>query len=542
MFNDLNIWQALAGLGIFLFGMSQLEEALRKIAGRSFKRFLRKNTNTRVKSILSGTIATMVLQSSSVVSLMTIAFVGAQLIPLENAIGVIMGANLGTTFTGWIVAILGFKVDIESFALPFIAIGGLALMFLNKNDKWANYGKLFIGFGFLFLGLSFIKTTFDHITETFDIEQYAHYGAFTFLLLGAGITALIQSSSACMIIILSALNSGVITFESAVGMAIGADLGTTVTAIIGGLGNNAAKKQTGLSQFYFNLANDTLAFILMHPIIYIVRNIYHIQDNLYALVAFHSTFNFLGIIIFSPFIPQFARFLRKIVKEKNTSLTRFINKVNPKEVFEALLSVKNEVTHIIELVMQFNCSGLGIQINHHKHHATNAYAFYEDIKSVELAVLEYYEKIESEQMSSDESQLAAHLIATLRDAVYSAKMTKDILHDIEQMQMSGENAITGFYAFIQKQQQYFYTEVYNTFNTLQETPKKISIEDLAGLKALNKQINEKLLQVVIDKKVPFNHPDISVASMLNAIRAIYDSNKFVLKAIDAYYQAVNNGF
>ena len=124
MFNEFNIWQVLAGLGIFLFGMSQLEEALRKIAGRSFKRFLRNNTNTRFRSILSGTITTMVLQSSSVVSLMTIAFVGAQLIPLENAIGIIMGANLGTTFTGWIVATLGFKVEIETFALPFIGIGG----------------------------------------------------------------------------------------------------------------------------------------------------------------------------------------------------------------------------------------------------------------------------------------------------------------------------------------------------------------------------------------------------------------------------------
>jgi uncharacterized protein YaaW (UPF0174 family) len=121
-------------------------------------------------------------------------------------------------------------------------------------------------------------------------------------------------------------------------------------------------------------------------------------------------------------------------------------------------------------------------------------------------------------------------------------MTKDILHDVEQMQMSGENSIIKFYEFIQQQQQYFYTEVYNTFKTLQDNPKKISIEDLAGLKTLNKQINEKLLQAVIDKKVPFNHPDISVASMLNAIRAIYDSNKFILKAIDAFYQAVSKLF
>jgi phosphate:Na+ symporter len=544
MFNDINIWQALAGLGIFLFGMSQLEEALKNIAGPSFKRFLRNNTNTRFRSIISGTITTMVLQSSSVVSLMTIAFVGAQLIPLENAIGIIMGANLGTTFTGWIVTTLGFKVDIESFALPFIAFGGFALMFLNNNEKLSGFGKFFIGFGFLFLGLSYIKDTFDHITDTFDIEQYANYGPFVFLLLGAGITALIQSSSACMIIILSALNSGIITFESAVGMAIGADLGTTVTAILGGLGNNAAKKQTGLSQFYFNLINDTIAFIFMHPLIYIIRNIYQIQDNLYALVAFHSTFNVIGIILFYPFIPQFARFLKRIVKENNLTLTQYINKVKPAEVYEALMSVKNEIYRLKKYVILFNIKTLNIpdiELKIEKKDTVaneNLYTFYENLKSIELAVLEYYAQIESAPMTEQETKAASHLISSLRDMVYSAKMSKDILHDIEQMQMSADEKISVFYKHMQNQQKYFYTEVLVTYNNLHDNINKITIDELSELKTINKSINEDLLKQIIDKKIPFNHPDISVASILNAIRAIYDSNKFLLKAIDEYYEAV----
>ncbi|HCQ28880.1 MAG TPA: sodium:phosphate symporter [Flavobacteriales bacterium] len=546
MFNEFNIWQVLAGLGIFLFGMSQLEEALRKIAGRSFKRFLRNNTNTRFRSILSGTITTMVLQSSSVVSLMTIAFVGAQLIPLENAIGIIMGANLGTTFTGWIVATLGFKVEIETFALPFIAIGGFALMFLNKNEKLANYGKFLIGFGFLFLGLSFIKDTFDHITETFDIEKYANHGTFVFLLLGTGITALIQSSSATTIIVLSALNSNIITFDSAVGMVIGANLGTTVTAILGGIGKNAAKKQAALSHFYFNLITAIIAFVLINPLIYFIHHYLNIQDNLYALAAFHTLFNLIGIIIFYPFIAKFAGFLRKTVKEKEFLLTKFINKVRSEEVYEALISVKNEVYRLAKYVIIFNLKSLNINIENlnkdkepdDKIVEDSLYTFYENLKSIELAILEYYGKIESEQMSEQESKLASHLIASLRDAVYSAKMSKDILHDIEQMQMSGDEKITGFYAHIQKQQQYFYTEVLNVFNNLINNPQKISIDELSELKTINKSINEELLQLVIEKKIPLNHPDISAASILNAIRAIYDSNKFILKAIDEFYEAV----
>ena len=131
-----DFWRFLAGLGIFLLGMLFIEEALKNLAGRTFKKFLRKHTSHPVKGILSGTVVTALLQSSSVVTLMLLAFVGAEIMTLRNAIGVIFGSNLGTTFTGWIVTLLGFKLEIESFALPMIAIGGLVRVFLNGKGKW----------------------------------------------------------------------------------------------------------------------------------------------------------------------------------------------------------------------------------------------------------------------------------------------------------------------------------------------------------------------------------------------------------------------
>jgi phosphate:Na+ symporter len=131
---DIDIWRLLAGLGIFLFGMFLFEESVKKLAGRSFKLFIRKNTDNTFQSILTGTSVTAILQSSSAVSLMTLAFVGAGIISLENSIGVIMGSNLGTTITAWIIAVFGFKMKIEAFTLPIIGIGGLGIIFLGKSE------------------------------------------------------------------------------------------------------------------------------------------------------------------------------------------------------------------------------------------------------------------------------------------------------------------------------------------------------------------------------------------------------------------------
>jgi phosphate:Na+ symporter len=161
----MEVWKFLAGLGIFLFGMQLLEQGLKGLAGRPFKKFLRRHTTTPLKGILGGIGVTGVLQSSTLISLMMIAFVGAGVLPLHNAIGVIFGANLGTTATGWIVATLGFDLDIESFALPMIAIGGLILIFFQKWERLSQLGRLILGFGFLFFGLSFMKETIEALTE-----------------------------------------------------------------------------------------------------------------------------------------------------------------------------------------------------------------------------------------------------------------------------------------------------------------------------------------------------------------------------------------
>ena len=260
MSTNFDFWKLLAGLGIFLFGMLLIEESVRAMSGRAFRRIIRLYTDGRLKSIGSGSLVTALLQSSSAVSLMVLAFVGAGVMSMENAIGVIMGSNIGTTFTAWIVAILGFKIKIESFALPFIGIGAIGSIFFRSASKLSLVSRLLIGFGFLFLGLDYMKGSVENFAGKFDLNRFPDYGLWFYVLVGTVITAVMQASAAAIAIVLTALNSQLITFDMGVAMVIGANVGTTVTVLIGAIGGVPAKKRVALSHLIFNLVTGIIAF------------------------------------------------------------------------------------------------------------------------------------------------------------------------------------------------------------------------------------------------------------------------------------------
>src|SRR5210317_599126 len=188
MSETFDIWKLIAGLGIFLIGMYMLEDAIKILSGKAFRRMIRLYTNGRFRSIGSGTLVTAILQSSSAASLMVLAFVGAGVMSMENAIGVIMGTNIGTTCTAWIVAILGFKVKIESFALPLIGIGAVLMIIFGTTSRIFQVSRLFIGFGFLFLGLDYMKVSVENFTQGFDLSHVPDYGPWLYLLVGALMT------------------------------------------------------------------------------------------------------------------------------------------------------------------------------------------------------------------------------------------------------------------------------------------------------------------------------------------------------------------
>jgi phosphate:Na+ symporter len=437
--------EGLAGLGLFLFGISLLEEGLKTLAGRPFKLFMRKHTDRPLKAILAGLLATAVLQSSSVVTLLLLALVGAGIIELTSALGIVIGANLGTTFTGWVVTVVGFKADIEAWVMPLVAAGALLYVFTRgRYSRLASWGQALLGFGLLLLGLVMLKDAMSGLAEQVDLVAYARYGTVPFALAGFVFTAIIQSSSATMVITLAALNSGVLELQSAAALVIGADLGTTTTAILGGLGGTAVKKQVALGQFLFNLVTDLTALAvlpwLLHGVSWLVG-----ADPLLALVAFHSSFNVLGILLFLPFLGAFARFLQQRIHGADDLPAGFegLADLDPRFPAAAVLVIEHATRNFLLKTCALNRHsmrvvgpepGLRAQV-------VGERAFldrYAEYKQLQGQIIQALLKVQQARLGAELADEFRSLQRCLQNAGHSAKELRDVERDFRAMESAAD--------------------------------------------------------------------------------------------------------
>ena len=312
----------LGGLGLFLAGMWLMTDGLKMAAGEALRDLLHSWTNTRMRGLVTGFSITALVQSSSAVTVATIGFANAGLLTLDQAIWVIFGSNVGTTMTGWIVSLVGFKISIDVFALPLIGIGML-LRLTGSTAKRGALGQAIVGFGLFFLGIDVLKDGFETFGTDFQLPQVFDHiiiGLLIYVLIGFLLTTLMQSSSAAMVIILSAAQGGFIPLSVAAAAVIGTNLGTTTTAIISVLGATSTAKRVAASHVIFNLLTATIALMIIVPLLHVV----HITQDLLdlsetpavTLAMFHTLFNILGIILIWPFA-------KKLV---NNLDTRFITK------------------------------------------------------------------------------------------------------------------------------------------------------------------------------------------------------------------------
>lgn len=433
-----DFWMLIAGIGVFLFGIYLMEESLKTISGKAFKDFIRRYTSNRYKAIGTGTFATAILQSSSAVILMVLAFVGAGIMQLSSAVGVILGSNLGTTFTSWIVASLGFKIDIESLSLPFIGIGGMGLIFLGRASKASNYSKLIVGFGFLFLGLSYMKTSVDQVTQNFDLTALADYPLVAFVLIGFVMTAIVQSSSASMAIILTALFGDVVDFPNASALVIGANLGSTVTAVIGSLGGIVVKKQVASVHVIFNFVTAIIAFIFLKPLNYLILEVFALKsDPVIALALFHTIFGILGILVFLPFTNKFSGFIERIFKDKKEYLSSYIHKTSPEIAEAALEALRKETSYVIQLVMIYNLNKFNIhpskifdeEVSDLIGHNKSSLDLYLNLKALQSEIFVFASHIDTQDLSAHETVILNQYLHSIKYAVASAKNIKDINHE-----------------------------------------------------------------------------------------------------------------
>ena len=340
----LQLLTLLGALGMFLYGMNLMSSGLQKTAGGRMRAFLGSLTSNRFKGVLTGLGITSIIQSSSATTVMVVGFVNAGLLALEQAIGVIMGANIGTTVTAWLISLLGFKADISIFAVPLMAVG--FLLSLSKIEKRRNISEFIIGFSLLFLGLSLMKNSVPDLQQTPEvlsfIKTWSGFGfgsVLIFLVFGTILTLVLQSSSATMALTLIMLNLGWLPFEMAAAMVLGENIGTTITANIAAAVANANARRAALAHTLFNVFGVVWALALFKPFISLIGIIIEamgypnpmeiVHDTtktlegdasisaLYGLSMLHTLFNTFNTCILIWFVPQIANIVTRAIKSKS---------------------------------------------------------------------------------------------------------------------------------------------------------------------------------------------------------------------------------
>lgn len=322
LFFNPNFKTILAGVAILLFGMIMLEDGFKVFTKGPLQNLLKKVTNKLYKSLTAGAFVTALIQSSSLVSVITISFISAGLISLSGGLGLIFGANIGTTATAWLVAGFGLKIKISALAMP-VLIFGLIFSF-QKKKTLKGIGNVLAGLGFFFLGIHYMKEGFDVFKDFIDLTQFAvtgFLGALLYTGLGILITTILQSSSATLALILTALAAQQIEYENALALAIGANVGTTITAILGSLGSNIAGKRLAGGHFVFNIVTGIVALVLIFPLARLVNTLAEFvniapTDYTLKLAIFHTIFNVMGVLIIIPFLSKLEKLLMRVFKEK----------------------------------------------------------------------------------------------------------------------------------------------------------------------------------------------------------------------------------
>ncbi|MDB9954138.1 Na/Pi symporter [Flavobacteriaceae bacterium] len=322
LFFNPNFKTILAGVSILLFGMIMLEEGFKVFTKGPLQNILKGVTDKLYKSLTAGAFVTALIQSSSLVSVITISFISAGLISLSGGLGLIFGANIGTTATAWLVAGFGLKIKISALAMP-VLIFGLIFSF-QKKKSLKGIGNVLAGLGFFFLGIHYMKEGFDVFKDFIDLTQFAvtgFLGALLYTGLGILITTILQSSSATLALILTALAAQQIEYENALALAIGANVGTTITAILGSLGSNIAGKRLAGGHLVFNVVTGFVALVLIFPLarlVNVIADLVNIAPTDYTLklAIFHTIFNVMGVLIMIPFISKLEKLLIRVFKEK----------------------------------------------------------------------------------------------------------------------------------------------------------------------------------------------------------------------------------
>jgi phosphate:Na+ symporter len=442
-----DILTLVGALGLFLYGMKLMSEALQKVAGSKMRQILAAMTNNRFKGVLTGFLVTTTIQSSSATTVMIVSFVNAGLISLVASVGVIMGANIGTTVTAWLIAILGFKVSLSFLSLPLIGIS--FPLFYSKNSTRKSWGEFIIGFAILFIGLQFLKENVPGIDNTETLSFLASFtnmgfgSTLIFVMVGTILTVIIQSSSATMALTLVMCYNGLITFEMAAAMVLGENIGTTITANIAAYVANVSAKRAARAHFIFNIFGVVWMLLLFHPFLRgidwflqerhgasllnteLSQNDFNSIKSLYpvGLAVFHTTFNIINTLALIGFTPFIAKVATKMVPDKGEDDEEFRLKyissslVSTSEI--ALVQARKEIADFairLERMFGFIKKLENQEKGKHYHKLLSKVEKYEQITdNMEVEIANYLTKVSEGEISQDSSKKIRTMLKMIDD-------------------------------------------------------------------------------------------------------------------------------
>jgi len=465
-----------AGVAIFLFGMLSLEEGFKAFSGGTLEKILQKSTNKLYKSIGFGIITTTIMQSSSLVSVLTISFLGAGLIGLAQGIGIVFGANIGTTTGAWLVAGFGLKVKISAYAMPMLVFG--VILIFQKAKSLKGLGYVLTGLGFLFLGIHYMKDGFEAFKDTIDLASYAvtgYKGLFIFTGIGIFATVVMQSSHATLVLIITALAAGQISYENALALAIGANVGTTITAILGAMSSNIVGKQLAGAHLIFNGVTGLIAILFIHQLMYSVDWISaHVgianDDYALKLAVFHTIFNVIGVLVMVPFIGKLVTFLESVLKVDTSKSNagfdsaRYLNDSVLELPSTSMAAIIRETKHLYNNAFEIITHGLNLKRSNilstmpleevikdtYSENAVDIDVFYNNkIKGIYGEIIDFSTKAQAD-MSEKDIEILYKLKLANRDLVEAVKDTKHLQKNLIKYSNSTNEHIKEQYNLIRK--------------------------------------------------------------------------------------------
>jgi phosphate:Na+ symporter len=457
-----NLQTILGGIALFFLGMTILEKGIQGF-GSKIEAALEIATKNKYKAISTGFVSTALVQSSSLISILTLSFVSSGIMSLSSGIGVIFGSNLGTTATAWLVSIFGLKIKVAYYALAILVFGMLARM---KSSK--SVGDILIGLALLFLAIGFMKEGFESIDV--NLSSYSVdgvLGILIFVSLGAFVTVVLQSSSATLALILTAVSTSQISYENALLLAIGANIGTTITAILASLVTSIEGKKLAIAHVVFNIVTALVTIIFLQNLIVVVEqwaNLLSISDLAMKISLFHTVFNLIGILIMTPFIEVLVRTLDKHVKGKDNSIKpEYINDMLLGSAPAATIALKKEVENLYELSLEIFAHAINLHreeihsqvrikelIKERKIIQLESHLIYKDkVKVIFDAIINFGSRVITEA-NEDDIKRITELKQASRKIVSALKKMQEIEKNIDKYAFSKNEYIKDEYDYIRK--------------------------------------------------------------------------------------------